>query len=186
MPTGIKVRDAMISGVITGKPNQNVIDAAKIMKKEDIGSVIICDKKKPAGIVTREDIINKVLAVDVQPSKVLLKDIMSSNLITTTPDSDISDAAKLMSKYKYERIPVVSMGNLVGIISTREIAKVAPAALEIMTEHLRIEEGIENHEEPEGEATSGVCDLCGNESDNLTNVNDRWVCDSCMEEAKEL
>jgi predicted transcriptional regulator len=176
----------MISGVITGEPDQNVVDAAKIMKKEDIGSVIICDQDKPVGIVTREDIINKVLASGMQPSKVLLKDIMSKNLVTTTPDSDISEAAKLMSKHKYERIPVISMGNLVGIISTREIAKVAPAALEVMTEHLRIEQGIEDHQEPEGQTTEGICDLCGNESDNLTKVNDRWVCDSCIEEAEQI
>ena len=183
MPTGINVRDAMVGGVITGKPNQNVIDAAKIMSKEDIGSVIICDGDKPVGIVTREDIINKVIATDKQPSKVLLKDIMSKELVTTNPDSDISEAAKLMSKYKYERIPVVSMGELVGIISTREIAKVAPAALEVMTEHLRIEEGIEDHEEPEGQSTEGICDVCGNESDNLRKTDDKWVCETCMSES---
>lgn len=186
MPTGIKVKDAMISGVITGKPDQNVVQGSKTMKKQDIGSLVICENSKPVGIVTREDIINKVVSGDLEPSKILLKDIMSKKLVTCPPDCDISEAANLMSKYKYERIPVVSLGKLVGIISTREIAKVAPAALEIMTEHLRIEEGIENNEDSEGESTSGVCDLCGNESDNLTNINDRWVCDSCAEEAKEL
>ena len=187
MPTGIRVRDAMVSSVITAELEQNVVDAAKIMKKEDIGSVIICENKKPVGIVTREDIINKVLAMDAHPSKVLLKDIMSKKLVTTSPDSDISDAAKLMSMHKYERIPVVSLGKLVGIISTREIAKVAPAALEVMTEHLRIEQGVEDGEDVREELmTEGVCDLCGNESDNLLKVNDRWVCDSCREEAEEI
>ena len=59
MPTGIKVKDAMISGVITAKQNQNVVQASKIMKKQDIGSLVICENGKPVGIVTREDIINK-------------------------------------------------------------------------------------------------------------------------------
>jgi CBS domain-containing protein len=186
MPTGIKVRDAMVSGVVTGMPNQTVVEGSKIMKKEDVGSIIICEDSKPVGIVTREDIINNVVASGLLPSKVLLKDIMSTNLVTINPDSDISEAAMLMSKHKYERIPVVSMGELVGIISTREIAKVAPAALEVMTEHLRIEEGINGNEETEDNTTEGVCDLCGNESDNLTKINDRWVCDSCAEEAQGL
>ena len=186
MPTGIKVNDAMVSGVITGKSEQNVVEAAKVMKKDDVGSIIICDGAKPIGIVTREDVINKVVAANKNAADVLLKDIMSTDLVTVNPDSDISEAARLMSKYKYERIPVVSMGELVGIISTREIAKVAPAALEVMTEHLRIEEGINGEEETEELITEGVCEICGNESDNLTKVNDRWVCDSCTEWESEL
>jgi len=186
MPTDIKVKDAMIKGVVTGKPDQNVVEGSRVMRKEDVGSLIICENNKPVGIVTREDIVSKVVAKDLHPSKVLLREIMSKELVTCNPDFDISEAASLMSKYQYERIPVVSMGKLVGIISTREIAKVAPAALEVMTEHLRIDQGIENHENQELEITEGVCELCGNESDNLQNINDRWVCDSCIEEAKEL
>jgi CBS domain-containing protein len=182
MPTGIKVKDAMINRVITGRPNQTVLEGSKIMKKEDVGSLIICEGNKPVGIVTREDIVDKVAAKDLLSSKILLKDIMSNKLITCPPDCDISEAARLMSKHKYERIPIVSMGKLVGIISAREIAKVAPSALEVLTEHLRIEEGPQIMEE----TNSGECELCGNYSEELHNINDKWVCDSCKEEAEEL
>jgi len=182
MPTGIKVKDAMINRVITGRPNQTVLEGSKIMKKEDIGSLIIVEGNKPIGIVTREDVVNKITAEDKLASKVLLKDIMTNKLVICPPDCDISEAARLMSKHKYERIPVVSMGKLVGIISTREIAKVAPAALEIMTEHLRIE-GPSNIIE---ETNSGDCELCGNYSEELYNINDRWVCDTCKEESAEI
>ena len=182
MPTGIKVRDAMVENVVTAKPNQTVLEASQIMKKEDVGSVIICEGEKPVGIVTREDIINKITAEDKLASKTLLKDIMTKDLVTCPPDCDISEAARLMSKYKYERIPVVMLGKLIGIISTREVAKVAPAALEIMTEHLRIDEPLQIQEE----TNAGDCELCGNYSEELHNINDRWVCDSCQEEAVEL
>jgi CBS domain-containing protein len=182
MATGIKVRDAMVNRVVTAMPGQTVLEGSKIMKKEDVGSLIICDGSKPTGIVTREDIVNKITALNLQASKVPLKDIMSCKLVSCTPDQDISEAAALMSKHKYERIPVVSMGKLIGIISTREIAKVAPSALEVLTEHLRIEEGPQVFEE----TTSGECELCGNYSDELQNVNDKWVCESCREESQEL
>jgi len=182
MPTGIKVKDAMINRVITGRPSQTVLEGSKIMKKEDVGSIVIVESNKPIGIVTREDIVDKVSAKDMLPSKVLLKDIMSNKLITCPLDCDISEAARLMSKYKYERIPIVSMGKLVGIISAREIAKVAPSALEVLTEHLRIEEAPQIIEE----TNSGECELCGNYSEELHNINDIWVCDSCKEEAEEL
>ena len=182
MPTGIKVKDAMITRVITARPNQTVLEASKIMKKEDVGSVIICEGTKPVGIVTREDIVNKITAENKLASEVLLKDIMSKKLVTCPPDCDISEVARLMSKYQYERIPVVLMGKLVGIISAREVAKVAPPALEIMTEHLRIEEPPQIIEE----TNSGECELCGNYSEELYNVNDKWVCENCKEEAAEL
>ena len=182
MPTGIKVKDAMITKVITARSNQTTLEASKIMKKEDIGSVIICEGNKPIGIVTREDIINKITAEDKSASKVLLKEIMTKDLVTCPPDCDISEAARLMSKHQYERIPVVFLGKLIGIISAREIAKVAPAVLEIMTEHLRIEEPLNITEE----TNSGDCELCGNYSEELYNINDRWICDSCKEEAAEL
>jgi len=182
MPTGIKVKDAMVTRVITARQNQTVLDASKIMKKEDIGSVIIVEGTNPIGIVTREDIVNKITAEDKIASKTLLKDVMSKKLVTCPPDCDISEAARLMSKHKYERIPIVLLGKLIGIVSAREIAKVAPAALEIMTEHLRIEEPLHITEE----TNSGECELCGNYSEELHNINDRWVCDSCREEAAEI
>lgn len=182
MATGIKVKDAMVTRVVVAKPSQTILAASKSMKKEDVGSVIIVEGSLPIGIVTREDIINKVIAQDKLPSKVLLKDIMSKKLISCAPDADISEAARIMSKYKYERIPIVSMGKLIGIISTREIAKVAPAALEIATEHLRIEEPEKIMEE----TNEGECDLCGNYSEELHNINDKWVCDACKDETAEL
>jgi CBS domain-containing protein len=182
MPTGIKVEDAMLTEVVTARPNQTILEVSKIMKEKDVGSVIVCERDSPIGIATREDIVNKVTAEDKIASKVFLKDIMNKNLVTCNPDCDIADAARLMSKNKYERIPVVSMGKLVGIISAREIAKVAPAVIEIMTEHLRIEEP-QNIEE---ETNEGECELCGNYADRLHKINDKWVCDSCKEEAREL
>jgi len=182
MPTGIKVKDAMVSRVMIARPSQNAFEASKIMEKEDVGSVIVCEGDNPIGIVTREDIINNVTAKNLLSDKILLKDIMSKKLISCPPDCDISEAARLMSKNKYERIPVVSMGKLIGIISTREIAKVAPAALEIATEHLRIEEPEKIIEE----TNEGDCELCGNYSEELHNINDKWVCDACKDEAEEL
>jgi len=180
MPTGIKVKDAMVSRVVTAMPSQTVLEASKIMKKEDIGSLVIVEGIKPIGIVTREDIVNKVVAKDGLASKTMLKDIMSNDLVTCPPDCDISEAARVMSKHKYERVPVVSMGKLVGIISAREIARVAPAALEIATEHLRIEEP-QNFEE---ETQEGECEKCGNYSEELHNINDLWICDSCKDEGE--
>ena len=180
MPTGIKIKDAMVSKVITAAPTQTVLEATRTMKKDDVGSVIIIDNGKPVGIVTREDIINKVTSEDKQPSKMLLKDVMSNTLVTCDPENDISDVAKVMSKHGYERVPVVSEGKLVGIISAREIASVAPAVIEVLTEHIRIEEP----QHIDKDVMADECELCGNFSENLHMANGKWVCDNCKEEAE--
>ena len=67
MPTGIKVKDAMVSDVVTAVATQTVLDASKIMKENDVGSVIVVENNKPIGIVTREDIVNKVTAENKLP-----------------------------------------------------------------------------------------------------------------------
>jgi CBS domain-containing protein len=182
MSTGIKVKDAMVKKAVTSTPGQTALEGAQLMKKEDVGSIIICENKKPIGIVTREDIITKITAKGLQASSITLREIMNTPLITCDENDDIADAARKMTQYGYERIPVCSMDNLVGIISAREVAKVAPAAIEILRERLFINDG----SVPPEEFTSGDCELCGNFSETLRSVNDRWVCDSCKNEAAEL
>ena len=182
MATGLKIRDAMISPVITEKPDQTILEASKKMKKNGVGSLIIVENSRVVGIVTREDIVNKVAAKNLLPESVLVKDIQSTSLITCSPEHDISEAAVLMSRYKFERIPVVSNGKLVGIISAREIAKVAPPMLEIATEHLRLNDVPEIR----SEENTGDCQVCGNFAENLHYINDEWICDSCREESQGI
>ncbi len=110
------------------------------------------------------------------------KQIMSFPIIAAGPDDDLADVSRTMVEHGFERMPVISMGRLVGLISDREIAKVAPAAIEILRERLFIE-----GEPPQVEEfNSGDCQLCGNYNEQLHNINDRWVCDSCKNEAAEL
>ncbi len=181
MATDISVKDAMITRVVTARPGQTVQEGSEMMRKEDVGSLIICEGNKPVGIVTREDVVNKVASKDMKASEVKLKDIMNAPLVTVEPEQDLADAARKMTKYGYERLPVVEMGKLIGIISDREVAKVAPAAIEILRERLLIEAPTQFEE-----TTSGECQLCGNYTEELRNINDRWVCESCKEEAEEL
>ncbi len=182
MTLNLKVKDAMVTPTITGTPEQTIEEAAKKMRENNVGSLIIISDGIPVGIITREDIVNKVTAENKIPSKILVREIQTNSLVTCSPETDISEAALTMSKYRYERLPVVSEGKLIGIISTREVAKVAPAILEIATEHLRIEEP------PQIllEKTGGECEVCGNYSDILQQIEDQWICDKCKDDMTEL
>jgi CBS domain-containing protein len=181
MPTEIKVRDIMLTRVVTGKPSEDVVSLARRMREEDVGSVVICEGNKPVGIVTREDVVTKVVAFDKDPKKLQAKDIMNAPLVACSPDDDILDAARVMAKYGYERLPVVAYNKLVGFISTREIAKASPLAIEVLRERLSI-----TTEGATEESNSGYCELCGNYSEELSYVNGKWVCENCKDEAGEL
>ncbi|MBI4015333.1 MAG: CBS domain-containing protein [Candidatus Aenigmarchaeota archaeon] len=180
MVTGIKVKDAMISRVATANQSDSAEQGSKIMKEEDVGMLVIMESKKPVGIVTREDIVNKITALNKLPSSIKLKDIMSFPVVMCSPDEDLSTAARTMVKHGFERLPVVSMGKLVGLISDREVLKVAPTLIEILRERLLMKDDSSNLSE---NPTQGECELCNNFSEELKNVNDQWVCTTCVEEA---
>ncbi len=180
MATGIKVKDAMLSRVATASQSDSAEQGAKIMKQEDVGMLVIIEGKKPVGTVTREDIINKITASNRLPSSIKLKEIMSSPVVSCSPDEDLSTAARTMVRHGFERLPVVSMGKLVGLISDREMLKVAPALIETLRERLLMKD---DSPVPAEEVTPGECEFCGNFSEELKNVNDQWVCTTCVEEA---
>ena len=182
MPMEMKVKDIMSTRVVTCPANATVAFAAKKMRDEDVGSIIIIENKKPVGIMTREDITNRVAAEDKLPSKVLVKDVMTMPVITASPDDTLSAVAKRMSTHGYERMPVKRLNKLIGFISVRDVLRVSPGALDLLKEHLEKEQAPEIKEE----FNSGDCELCGNFSEQLHNINDRWVCDTCKEEAAEL
>lgn len=182
MSTGIKVEDAMVNRVVTARPSENVVEGSKTMRDEDVGMLVIVEGNRPVGVVTREDVVSKVVAGDKNPSKTTLKEIMGTPVITCSPDDDLAEAARVMAKHDLERLPVVKMDKVVGVISDQNIVKVAPAAIEILRERLLIGEP----ESAPEEFNSGECELCANYSESLHNINDRWVCAACKDEAAEL
>lgn len=182
MSSGIKVKDIMKSRVVIAKTNQTVLDVTKLMKKEDMGNVIVLEGKKPVGIVTREDITIKVVAKDLQPSKIIVKNIMNSPLVSCSLEDDIVDVAKTMNKYRYDQLPVVSLNKLVGIITIREVLKTTPDLIELFKERLEQPSLPEQLEAIEGD----YCERCGNFSEDLTKLNDQWICSACKEEEEAL
>lgn len=174
----ILVKDVMIEKVIQCTKVTTIRQAAELMKKAKIGSVVVVEGKRPVGIVTREDIIDKAVAEGVDPSNAAVKEIMSAPLITCSPDDELSVAARKMNKHGFERIPVKYLDKLIGIITIRQILKISPELLDLLKEKL---EEMPSFLEEE-EKTEGECEICGNYSDDLHFIDDQWICDNCGEE----
>ena len=93
-----------------------------MMKENDAGSVLVTVDGDVEGIVTERDILYKIAAEDLPASKVLLKKIMSGPIISTTSDTPIPDAMKLMAKHHIRRLLVMEDGEAVGMLGLRSIA----------------------------------------------------------------
>ncbi|MCS7127148.1 MAG: CBS domain-containing protein [Thaumarchaeota archaeon] len=175
----ILVRDVMTSPVIELSEEATAADAAQQMAKYRISSVLVMRGNEPVGIVTKRDLVEKVVAKDLKPSEVKLRDVMSSPIITVSPEATIEDAMRTMNKLNVSRLVVAYRGRIAGIISMKDILKFTPDIIEIVREQLRIR-GIVRRPEPYYE---GYCDSCGEWSDMLLRVDDSFLCEECRLES---
>jgi len=182
--TRMLVKDIMTSPVITVDEDATVDKAAQLMADDHIGCILVTSKEgKPLGIITESDFVTRVLAKNIQPSRLTAKEVMTSPLITIDPDETLSEAARRMSQLNIRRLGVMYKGNLVGIISSKDILGIMPELIEIIQEKARIE-GTAAVEAPESAPLAGYCDQCGRWSDDLAEVEGNFLCEECQIELK--
>jgi signal-transduction protein with cAMP-binding, CBS, and nucleotidyltransferase domain len=188
MRTRMLVKDVMASPVITVEETALANKVAELMGDNKVGCVIVVDKTGNAiGIVTERDLVVRVLAKNVAPANAKAKDFMTTPLVTVDPEKTVSDAARMMNKKDIRRLGVLYKGKLVGIVSSKDILNVVPELLESMQERTRIEgaAGAEDAEEKEESPLSGYCDRCGLYSENLLEVNGKFLCEDCRIEVED-
>lgn len=178
------VKDIMSSPVITTDEDATANRAAELMDKHRLGCIVVTSKEeKPLGIITEKDLVSRVLAKNFKPDSLKAKEVMTSPLITIEPGETISEAARRMSRLNIRRLGVVYKGQLIGILSSKDVLAVMPELVEIIQERARIE-GENMAEEAEQESTplAGYCDRCGVWSDSLKEANGDFLCEDCRAE----
>ncbi len=183
--TKMLVRDVMSNPVVTMDEEESSNKAAANMDKHDLGAVIVTNKAgKSIGIITERDLVIRVIAKNLKPDTVKAKEIMTTPLVTIEPEATISDAARRMTRLDIRRLGVIYKGNLVGIISSKDILGVMPELIEDMQERSRIE-GEARTEETEEAPLSGYCDRCNVYSESLKERNGENICDECRIELEQ-
>lgn len=135
MSSELKVGDVMTKKVVVLEIGSSVVDAASLMKEKKIGSIIIVNKGKTAGIITDTDIVYKIVAEGKDPNKIKVEEIMSKPLRVIKPTAEIEEAAKAMKNNKIKRLPVVNDKNeVIGIITQSDIAKLLPSIVDLLEE----------------------------------------------------
>ena len=178
----VKVKEIMKRHVITTGKDTTIYTISKIMLNNRIGSVVIVDhNNKPVDIVTTDDIVT-LIAKNINPYEARVKDVLKlkrKKLITAKPDDNLMDVTKKMIKSGVKRLPIVdNNGRLVGIISDKEILLVSPELIEILSEKIKMR--VESVAKPE-EKIAGICEECDEYSDELINIDGRWLCQECRE-----
>ena len=118
------VGDVMSKDVLAVELNINAKDCARAMMKKGVSCAVITEEGTAVGIVTERDLVSKVLAESIEAKKVLVRDIMSTPLITVAPETGMVSAAELMAEYWIRRLVVVdASGNVSGIVTAGDIAR---------------------------------------------------------------
>ena len=116
-----KVKDIMVSPVVTVDVEKTIYEVARIMGEKRIGSVVVTKNSDPVGIFTERDLLTKVMANGMDLKKFKVEACMSRPLITVEEETPVKDALILMASRGIMRLPITAKGELVGIVTGSEI-----------------------------------------------------------------
>jgi CBS domain-containing protein len=116
------VRDAMTEDPRSIGSSASVVEAARLMREEHIGSLPVILDAQLVGMITDRDIATRVVAEAADPQTTTVEDVYSRDLISVEPDKDLDEALKLMARHQVRRLPVVENGKLVGIVAQADVA----------------------------------------------------------------
>ena len=180
----IAVGDIMTRNIVSVRPDTSLYECAKIMAKERINSLMVTEGKRLIGILTARDIlwaITKKSDIDLKKVKVMA--IATRKLAVIKPSADISEALRKMQSYNFRRLPVLAKGELIGVVTLKDILAVEPA---IYSEVRTLMDDIREEERKVKRATApyhteGICENCGAFSE-LLKVEGLLLCTDCREE----
>lgn len=179
MKTGVKVMDVMTREPVTISPNSTIREAAKRMIERGVGGILVTENQEPKGILTEKDIVKNVVAANLDPSKVLIRDVMSNILVTISPDNDIYDALILMGEKDLRRLPVVNDNKIIGLLTFKDIIRIQPQLFDVIAEKFRIKEEGNKLMYTEKINLEGYCERC-NSYESLMNRAGSYLCEDCI------
>jgi CBS domain-containing protein len=118
----MKVSERMTEKPVTVDTSATAKEVARIMKEENIGTVLVTEGDRLKGIATDRQIATKVVAVGKDPEKTRVSEFMTEDPVTASPDMIICEAAEIMGENGFRRIPVVENQKVVGILSAADVA----------------------------------------------------------------
>jgi CBS domain-containing protein len=117
------VRDVMTSAVTAVRPDASLVEAAQLMRSEDIGDVFIADHGSLVGVLTDRDITLRAVAEGVDPLTVNVGSVCTPDVVTIRPGDTVSTAVTLMRTHAVRRLPVIENGHPIGVVTIGDLAQ---------------------------------------------------------------
>lgn len=119
----MKVKECMCGEVCCVKPETKINEIAKIMEKNHIGCVPVCNNQNDlVGVITDRDITLRCIACDKDVKNTTASDIMTCNVCTCDENDNIEQAEQKMAENQIRRIPVVDNNKVIGILTLGDLA----------------------------------------------------------------
>jgi len=115
------VREFMSTDIVQCTPLDNVYEAAVKMKEEAIGMIPIVENNQVVGLVTDRDLVVRGIA-EKHPGSNKITNVMTTEIVSVSPDDPIENATELMAQHQIRRLPVVENGELVGMLALGDLA----------------------------------------------------------------
>ncbi len=116
------VWEVMTRGVVTVRPDASLVEAAQLMRAQDIGDVLVTADGHMIGVLTDRDITLRAVAAGADPLTVSAQAVCTPNPVVVGPEEAVSAAVELMRDHAIRRLPVVEDGHPVGMVSLGDLA----------------------------------------------------------------
>jgi CBS domain-containing protein len=130
----MQVRDVMTQATVTESREDSLRTAAERMWRQQTGSLLITEGGKLTGIITERDVLRAV-ALGADPDRSTVDETMTAEVFTVPPDMQLQDAARQMAVRWIRHLPVVADGQLLGVVSMRDVtgvfAALAPGSVSV-------------------------------------------------------
>src|SRR3954467_15508068 len=123
--------------VFSVPPSVSIAEAVAEMNRHRVGSVLIIDGNRLVGIFTERDVLRRVVGAGLDPKQTVVADVMTTGVITISPDVSIEETMVLFTEKRCRHLPVVEDGRLVGTISIGDVTRWMADSHQAEAEHLK-------------------------------------------------
>lgn len=113
----------MTPAVASVRPDSSLVEAAQLMRAQDIGDVLVAKDGQLVGILTDRDVVLRAVADGVDPLTISCQSVCTPDPVTVTPDDGVADAATLMRVHAVRRLPVTEAGRPLGFVSIGDLVQ---------------------------------------------------------------
>ena len=128
----MKVKDIMTTPALSVGKNTDIYHVAKLISENDVGVIPVCDDNgNICGVITDRDIVLRAIGEGKDVKTTSASDIMTKDVTTVSPFTDLDDAFDIMSDIKVRRLPVVNESELVGMLTLGDLSQSLDYSFEV-------------------------------------------------------